>query len=202
MTKDEALKMAYKAEETGNLQDLIDAVNALIEALEQPACPECGGNGAGVEHEEDCSKLQPAQNITEGATMFKQVGNSPKPSPPPPIHTCTYSRTMNQEYPRKCVHCGKVEALDTKQVCENAAPAQEPVAWMTKWENQDGEIKYAVYEEKIGKFDIPLYTHPHQWQGLTDDEIEKVFESIETSTTHRKIYHAIEQALKEKNVRG
>ena len=35
MTKDEALKMAYKAEETGNLQDLIDAVNALMEALEQ-----------------------------------------------------------------------------------------------------------------------------------------------------------------------
>lgn len=35
MTKDEALNMAYKAEETGNLQDLIDAVNALMEALEQ-----------------------------------------------------------------------------------------------------------------------------------------------------------------------
>jgi len=37
MTKDEALKMAYKAEETGNLQDLVDAVNALMKALEQPA---------------------------------------------------------------------------------------------------------------------------------------------------------------------
>jgi len=40
MTKDEALKMAYKAEETGNLQDLIDAVNMLVEvveALDQPA---------------------------------------------------------------------------------------------------------------------------------------------------------------------
>lgn len=55
---------------------------------------------------------QPAQSITEGSTMFKRVGNSPKPPPPPPIHICTYSRTMNQEYPRKCVHCGKVEALE------------------------------------------------------------------------------------------
>ena len=36
----EALNMAYKAEETGNLQDLVDAVNMLVEvveALEQPA---------------------------------------------------------------------------------------------------------------------------------------------------------------------
>jgi hypothetical protein len=44
--KDEALKMAYKAEETGNLQDLVDAVNALMEALEQPTqrnfCERCG----------------------------------------------------------------------------------------------------------------------------------------------------------------
>jgi len=31
------------------------------QALEQPACPECGGNGAGGEHEEDCSRLQPTQ---------------------------------------------------------------------------------------------------------------------------------------------
>lgn len=39
----EALKMAYKAEETGNLQDLIDAVNmlvAVVEALEQEKTPE------------------------------------------------------------------------------------------------------------------------------------------------------------------
>lgn len=30
----EALKMAYKAEETGNLQDLVDAVNMLVEVVE------------------------------------------------------------------------------------------------------------------------------------------------------------------------
>jgi hypothetical protein len=36
---EKALKMAYKAEETGNLQDLVDAVNALMEILEQPAQP-------------------------------------------------------------------------------------------------------------------------------------------------------------------
>lgn len=53
MNKDEALKMAYKAEETGNLQDLVDAVNMLVEvveASEQPAqepvaCEKCNGKG-------------------------------------------------------------------------------------------------------------------------------------------------------------
>lgn len=75
--------------------DMIKELRGCLEALEQPTHP-----------------------ITEGATMFKQVGNSPKPpSPPPPMHTCIYSRTMNQEYPRKCIQCGKVEALEQ--------PAQE-----------------------------------------------------------------------------
>ena len=94
-----------------------------------------------------------------------------------------------------------------------AEPAQmsaneslEPVAWMTKWENQDGEIKYAVYEEKIGKFDIPLYTHPHQvvptstWQGLTDDEIDE-----EALKDDHAAYFALgalwaNEKLKEKNI--
>jgi hypothetical protein len=90
-----------------------------------------------------------------------------------------------------------------RQILEykNKQPAQEPVAWMTEWENQDGEIKYAVYEEKIGKFDIPLYTNPHQWQGLTDDEIEEIIgEPIESMYSgHYNGYRAIEAKLKEKN---
>ena len=80
---------------------------------------------------------------------------------------------------------------------------QEPVAWY--WDNfRDGK-PHADVKRGSPKLDgifgtpIPLYIHPHQWQGLTDDEIEKVFESIETSTTHRKIYCAIEAKLKEKN---
>ena len=90
---------------------------------------------------------------------------------------------------------GKTEALSALE-----QPAQEPVAWGME---RMGMILDCIHPEEHareeGEYTIPLYTHPHQWQGLTDDEIEKVFESIETSTTHRKIYRAIEQALKEKN---
>ena len=104
---------------------------------------------------------------------------------------------------------------DVINACKKALeqPAQEPVAWTSTkalenakrlktadlWVEYDEEYDNQAKEMGWNSKQIPLYTHPHQWQGLTDDEIEKVFESIETSTTHRKIYRAIEAKLKEKN---
>ena len=110
MSKDEALKMAYKAEKTGNLQDLVDAVNALMEALEQPA--------------------------------------------------------------------------------------QEPYGW---YDNHD------IHTKKQSNESIALYTHPHQWQGLTDDEKLASIRKWSENNTMRGIEliglcDAIEQALKDKNV--
>jgi len=91
--------------------------------------------------------------------------------------------------------------------------AQEPVAWtkeseltrittlrfpMAMWKN-----KYTSIENNI-----PLYTHPHQWQGLTDDEIDYIREgknwTLQIYPNHfefnyLEFAHAIEQALKEKN---
>jgi hypothetical protein len=52
-------------------------------------------------------------------------------------------------------------------------------------------------EERIGENDIPVYTRPHQWQGLTDDEISKLWCTDHAS--YLEFAHAIEQALKEKN---
>ena len=85
---------------------------------------------------------------------------------------------------------------DTYNACKEALeqPAQEPYKchWVEKGKG---------HCERNNRMGLPdVYTHPHQWQGLTDDEMEKVFESIETSTTHRKIYRAIEAKLKEKNL--
>jgi hypothetical protein len=42
-----------------------------------------------------------------------------------------------------------------------------------------------------------LYTHPHQWQGLTDDEIDKII-SYPWGETKNWV-RAIEAKLKEKN---
>jgi hypothetical protein len=45
---------------------------------------------------------------------------------------------------------------------------------------------------------VDVYTHPYQWQGLTDDEIDKIVVNSETLLA-KDIARAIEQALKEKN---
>ena len=42
-----------------------------------------------------------------------------------------------------------------------------------------------------------LYTNPHQWQGLTDDEIEAMWKFYDGK--YYDFTMAIEQALKEKN---
>lgn len=76
-------------------------------------------------------------------------------------HLCTYSRAINQQYPRKCIHCGKVEAL--------AQPAQEPVSLgdfdnMTKAECVD-YIEYLRKEIDLLRF--------KEWQGLSDGDIQE-----------------------------
>ena len=78
-------------------------------------------------------------------------------------------------------------------------PTQEPVAHI-----KQGGSGYPVllfngrfeYESITAKQpDIPLYTHPKQWQGLSDDEIEEAF----VHTLPYEYGHAIEAKLKEKN---
>jgi hypothetical protein len=65
------------------------------------------------------------------------------------------------------------EALEAEQVRQ----AQEPVAFSNADEIQelkDGMSPCYMYKERLNADCIPLYTHPHQWQGLTDDEIASI----------------------------
>ena len=95
--------------------------------------------------------------------------------------------------------------IDGEEVYFNREqPAQEPVKvygiledgdYISVEATKEGAIKVC---EDMNKHDWnctykPLYTHPHQWQGLTDDEIQEL--------THYdiKFARAIEQSLREKN---
>jgi hypothetical protein len=90
-------------------------------------------------------------------------------------------------------------------------PAQEPVAWY--WDNfRDGK-PHADVKRGSPKLDgmfgtpIPLYTHPHQWQGLTDDEIGEMYDEAwmkykgDTINVRldKEFARAIEQTLRSKN---
>jgi hypothetical protein len=83
-----------------------------------------------------------------------------------------------------------------------AQPAQEPVAWITP----DGEgfrIRFSAPTSDVPLGWDALYTIPQQrpWVGLTDDEIDKIFEEVAgpNKGTKQRFARAIEATLKEKN---
>ncbi len=96
--------------------------------------------------------------------------------------------------------------IDLSRACKEALeqPAQEPVAchWVEKGKG---------HCERNNRMGLPdSYTHPHQWQGLTDDDILNLVPSIEEFKPEYGIMLsnewnildfavAIEQALKDKN---
>jgi hypothetical protein len=86
------------------------------------------------------------------------------------------------------------EALNIAN-CDLKQPAQEPVATVRSY---NGLVGFHANQKQINilkdKHEHPLYLHPHQWQGLTDDEILAIPVGSRLSTAR-----AIEQALKEKN---
>jgi hypothetical protein len=95
------------------------------------------------------------------------------------------------------------EALNIAN-CDLKQPAQEPVAWMDEANNTITTVQLMKYgwlgsdDRAIPDAWIKLYTHPHQWQGLTDDEIGQIIVNSK-SLLAIDFYRAIEQALKEKN---
>jgi hypothetical protein len=101
-----------------------------------------------------------------------------------------------------------------KEALSEQEPAQEPVGWIPatyKYNLLSNDDEYPigmVYHSKRDEDDVAVYTHPHQWQGLSDDEIcdlwtlsDKDLDGIDLGYTTQQHYFAalIEQALKEKN---
>ena len=80
-------------------------------------------------------------------------------------------------------------------------PEQEPVAWMVY--TQDG--KSVCVTDNPADFiewrSFPLFTYPprREWRGLTEEEIDAVWEDAQVFNTHYDIARAIEAALKERN---
>jgi hypothetical protein len=86
----------------------------------------------------------------------------------------------------------------------------QPVAWASSldFDDDDQEIIPAKDKGKLGtsNCDIPLYTAPKQWVGLTDEEIQdlsylsqKIDEGNAAWFDRCGFARAVEQALKEKN---
>jgi hypothetical protein len=71
--------------------------------------------------------------------------------------------------------------------------AQEPVAWISESEN-------LLSWDKFYDHMTPLYTAPRNWQGLTDEEIERACVPLGAAMlSFTAVARAIEAKLKEKN---
>lgn len=73
----------------------------------------------------------------------------------------------------------------------------EPVAWGME---KDGVILDVIcpaeHDREKGEYTIPLYTHPKEWIGLTNEEIEQAYMD---TMNFQKMGRALEAKLKEKN---
>jgi len=83
-------------------------------------------------------------------------------------------------------------------------PAQEPYCWcfLDMLVSKEEAKSYEQDEDFKGAKAFPLYTHPYQWQGLTDDEIQNITwkiwgaDALEPELDYAR---AIEAKLKEIN---
>jgi len=188
MNKNEALKMAIEALEDAQkclmghlfLEKLpyVEAINACEEALEQPT-------------QEPVATIQQFERKWIDKEALKQPEEPRLVSYALDCSTCTLN-------------------IDGEEVYFNREqPAQEPVAWLYKREKYSGDWYVVTNYEKendsgsqnIEAYDIPLYTHPHQWQGLTDDEIVKELERTD-EYVGKSFFAGVrwaEQALRSKN---
>jgi hypothetical protein len=92
---------------------------------------------------------------------------------------------------------------------EALAQTQEPVAWRVspRYEDSDGYFDFTDLKDtadtlqKRGWTITPLYTTPPQrtWVGLTDEEIDDLWESTASYYNTHDFARAIEAKLKEKN---
>ena len=203
MNKDEAIHKALKVLNCLNNDRVYEtawvkgAINACEKALEQPAEPRlvsyaldgsaCTLNIDG--EEVYFNREQPAQEV--------ECSNHPDA----PHGFCRDASHSAGRYVCEC------EGWQVEQ------PAQEPVGWLDP--KQDINECFITHELKkahefqnsyAGNWNIPLYTHPHQWQGLTDDEIEVGIDKIEDNKNvivDREIFIAgaywAEKALRSKN---
>ena len=77
------------------------------------------------------------------------------------------------------------------------AETHKPVAYYKEWEDKSGKHKDIKFEQTEGY--SPLYTHPKEWQGLSDEEIDAIDFPESGTATIRDFTRAIEAKLKEKN---
>ena len=98
---------------------------------------------------------------------------------------------------------GRESAVELRRLHEALETEQKPVAWVNSldFDDDDQEIIAAKDKGKLGtsNCDIPLYTAPKQWVGLTDKEVSDVIDDVLEGGGWLDVARALEAAIKRKN---
>jgi len=172
MTKNEALKMAIE-HLMCNYHDEKFVINACKEALEQQA-----------------------QEPLTRAQQVIRANNTEQPTQEPVmISDCNAARQIwenNLKESEKILSKCKFAKSDDEQ------PAQEPVAIVKVLDGYDIQVHWLNLPPSTGL----LYTHPHQWVGLTDNEIQELTHDGVADEYDIKFARAVLAKAKEKNYYG
>ena len=96
-----------------------------------------------------------------------------------------------------------LDKLEDMQRRLKEQPTQEPVAWMETYKGEPNNLEFT--KAKLdgwseNKEIVPLYTHPKEWQGLSDDDINGAVKFLNVRIEYPIMFaRLIEMHLKEKN---
>ena len=187
MTKDEALHKALKVLNCLNNNRVYEtawvkgAINACEEALEQPTVAELNN-----EHLRDTNVIgleQPAQEPVGWISVEDKL--------PSVLDIVLVYGKHKLEKSRS----GNYDLVDTATYYDWSWQKNGSKGWYCPRLTSD--YYEVTYWMPLPKY--PLYTHPHQWVGLTEKEIRKLTFDGFLDEYDKVFANAIEQALKEKN---
>ena len=182
ISKDEALRMAIDGLEI-HQQDILDACK---EALEQPVA-ELNNEYLRDTYVEGLSTNSKANEIIKTQHLYNlvEILNDPMKAYPHNFSTPAKGNALllglcqeaadeiehlkaETQEPSKEEILGKVFDAVYAQY-HPKAETHKPVAYYKEWEDKSGKHKDIKFEQTEGY--SPLYTHPKQWQTLSDEEI-------------------------------
>lgn len=116
---------------------------------------------------------------------------------------CTYSRAMDQPYPRACVNCGETEPvrIEAKKECYHTWPSMLPYQKQTCM--SCGASRMELEREEQGKKILAAFAENNAREALRQQEMNLIREAVTIMEKHDTLNpHVSPIALARKRVLG
>jgi hypothetical protein len=185
-----------------NTDDVLEVLEAALEALEAVTTARCGGD--------DGMDISPINAAFDKAESAREALKAALAEPVQPVAWRTFDgeggydyRTYedNEDYAaewakRNPRHVGWVEPVYTAPPQRPVGTVQEPVAWMVYTEGGTSAYVTDNPNDLVGAYRaLALFTSPPQRKPLSDEELDRLWrEPMSADWEHREFARAIEAA--------